>query len=95
MVPRFLQGEWFMLLVLILAVVVYSARVYRQTGRLLLSFPGVATTLVLENAQGNASPEPTIIPVTLKPIQEHFGVPLPPKLPQQVNPSGGAPTQHL
>ena len=47
-----------------------------------------ATTLVLESAQeGPSDFDPTTIPVTLEYIQEHFGVPLPPKLPQQVNPS--------
>jgi len=52
-----------------------------------------ATTLVLRSAQeGTPAAEPTTIPVTLEYIQEHFGVPLPPKLPQQINPSGATPT---
>ena len=52
-----------------------------------------ATTLLLDSAQeGPTEHDPEAIPVTLDYIQEHFGVPLPPKLPQQVNPSGSTPT---
>ncbi len=52
-----------------------------------------ATTLVLRSAlEGAPAAEPTVVPVTLEYIQQHFGVPLPAKLPQHVNPSPPTPT---
>ncbi len=47
-----------------------------------------ATTFVLRSAlETTATPEPTTIPVTLDYIQKHYGIPLPPQQPYQVNPS--------
>ncbi len=44
------------------------------------------TSFVLRSARdANASPEPTTVPVTLDYIQKHFGIPLPPQRPYQLN----------
>ncbi len=47
-----------------------------------------ATTFVLRSAlETTATPAPAAIPVTLDYIQKHYGVPLPPQQPYQINPS--------
>ncbi len=58
----------------------------------LLSRQQPLTVLLRSPAETTATPPATVIPVSLQYIQEHFGVPLPPKQKYDVQPAGGAST---
>ncbi len=63
MVRKFLQGVLFMLLLVVLLIMGYGAWVYRQTGAVPFTFPGMPTTPAGPTATPTITPTPTPTPV--------------------------------
>ncbi len=64
MIRKFFQGVLFMLLLIVLAVIGYGVWVYRQSGTLPFTIPGVARPTPLTTSTAAALPTPTPTPIT-------------------------------